>query len=114
MAYTNLQYLKTMTGGNKEILREIIDMFILQVPDFISNMNKYYESQQYQALGKEAHKAKSSLQIMGMNELEKEMKKFQLKTIESTDIESYQAYIRHFETQCQAAIKELQKTLVSL
>jgi HPt (histidine-containing phosphotransfer) domain-containing protein len=114
MAYTNLQYLKTMTGGNKEILCDIIKLFIFQVPDFISNMNKYYESQQYLALGREAHKAKSSLQIMGMNELEIEMKNFQLKTIESADIESYQAHIHHFETQCLAAIKELQAAMVSL
>jgi HPt (histidine-containing phosphotransfer) domain-containing protein len=114
MAYTNLKYLKTMTGGNKEIIRQMIDLFSLQVPDFISNMNKYYDSQQYIALGKEAHKAKSSLQIMGMNELEIEMKNFQKKTIESADIESYPTYIRLFETQCMAAIKELQSELASL
>lgn len=114
MAYTDLNYLKTITEGNKEIVREMIEMFILQVPDFIKNLNSLYQSGQYLALGKEAHKAKSSLQIMGMTDLEKEMKRFQLKTIEGVDVESYPEHIRNFEIQCEAAIKELQAELASL
>jgi HPt (histidine-containing phosphotransfer) domain-containing protein len=114
MAYTNLRYLKTITEGNTAIVREMIEMFTLQVPDFIKNMKTHYESKQYLALGKEAHKAKSSLQIMGMNELEKEMKAFQLKTIEGVDIESYPKYIALFETQCLAAVAELKAELASM
>ena len=114
MSYSDLNYLKTITEGNKEIVREMIEMFILQVPDFIKNLNSLYQSGQYLALGKEAHKAKSSLQIMGMTDLEKEMKQFQLKTIEGVDVESYPLHIRNFEIQCTAAIKELQAELASL
>ena len=114
MAYTNLHYLKTITEGNKEILREMIEMFINQVPEFIENFKKYYDNKQYSALGKEAHKAKSSLQIMGMSELEKEMKTFQLKAIEGAQIESYPLHINHFETQCLTAIEELKIVLSSL
>ena len=114
MAYTDLNYLKTITEGNNAIVREMIEMFILQVPEFIKNLNSLYQSGQYPALGKEAHKAKSSLQIMGMTDLEKEMKQFQLKTIEGVDVESYPMHIRNFEIQCEAAIKELQAELASL
>ncbi len=107
MAYTNLEYLKKMTDGNKEIIREMIELFLAQVPGFIHNLNACYANQQYEALGKEAHKAKSSLQIMGMGELEKEMKTFQHKTIEKIDVESYPDYIRKFEIQCEVAKAEL-------
>lgn len=114
MSYTNLRYLRTITEGNNEIIREMIEMFALQVPDFIKNMKNLYATSQYTALGKEAHKAKSSLQIMGMNELEKEMKTFQLKTIEGIDVENYPKYIALFEKQCLAAVEELQAELVKL
>ncbi len=114
MAYTNLNYLKTITEDNKEILREMIEMFIIQVPEFIENLNKFYTAKQFLALGKEAHKAKSSLQIMGMKELEKEMKTLQLKAIEGTEIESYPGHISSFEIQCQKAIEELKIVLSSL
>jgi HPt (histidine-containing phosphotransfer) domain-containing protein len=111
MAYTDLNYLKNITEGNKEIVREMIEMFILQVPEFITNLNRFYQTGQYAALGKEAHKAKSSLQIMGMTELELEMKRFQLKTIEEIEVESYPVHIRNFENQCKAAIEELKAEL---
>jgi HPt (histidine-containing phosphotransfer) domain-containing protein len=114
MAYTNLDYLKEITDGDKQIIRELIDLFLLQVPDFIINLNKYYNSGEYILLGKEAHKAKSSLQIMGMSELEKEMKTLQLRTIDGTDIENYPVYIRHFEEQCRVAVIELKAELEKL
>ena len=114
MAYTNLRYLRTITEENSEIVREMIEMFILQVPDFIKNMKIHLDSKQYSALGKEAHKAKSSLQIMGMSDLEKEMKIFQLKTIEGIEIENYPKYIALFETQCLAAVEELKADLATM
>ncbi|MEI7829721.1 MAG: hypothetical protein WCI31_08120 [Prolixibacteraceae bacterium] len=114
MAYTNLNYLKNITEGNKEIIREMIEMFILQVPVFISNLNNLYQTGQYAALGKEAHKAKSSLQIMGMTDMEMEMKRFQLKTIEGIEMESYPDHIRNFENQCKVALEELRIELTLL
>ncbi len=114
MAYTNLNYLKAITGGNKQIIQEMIEMFVLQVPEFIQNLNRFYQTGHYTELGKEAHKAKSSLQIMGMIELEKEMKTLQLKTIDKTDIESYPAHISHFEIQCNGAVEELKAELAKL
>lgn len=114
MSYTNLRYLRTITEGNNEIIREMIEIFSLQVPNFIKNMKNLYETKQYPTLGKEAHKAKSSLQIMGMNELEKEMKEFQMKATEGIDVESYPRYITLFETQCLVALEELRRELANL
>jgi HPt (histidine-containing phosphotransfer) domain-containing protein len=114
MAYTNLDYLREITDGDKGIIKELIELFIMQVPDFITNLHTYYDSGEYILLGKEAHKAKSSLQIMGMSELEKEMKTLQLRTIDGTDVENYPEYIRHFETQCTVAIQELKAELANL
>lgn len=114
MGYTNLNYLKGITGEDKAMIREMIELFFAQVPGFIKNLHELYQSGDYLALGKEAHKAKSSLQIMGMTDLEQEMKKFQLKTIEGIEIESYPIHIRNFETQCEGALAELKIELANL
>jgi HPt (histidine-containing phosphotransfer) domain-containing protein len=114
MAYTDLKYLKTITDGDKQIIGEMIEMFVQQVPDFVKNFREFYATHQYASLGKEVHKAKSSLQIMGMVELEKEMKIFQSKIIDGTDVESYPDHIRHFETQCSMAFTELREELARL
>jgi HPt (histidine-containing phosphotransfer) domain-containing protein len=114
MAYTDLNYLSTITEGNKQIMREMIEMFVVQVPEFIENLQNCYQTRQFDALGREAHKAKSSLQIMGMSDLVREMKIFQLKTMDGRDVESYPVHIRNFEIQCQGAVKELQDELNNL
>ena len=114
MAVTNLTYLRTITDGNKAIIREMIEMFLIQVPVFIQNMHKFYEDKNYVALGKEAHKAKSSLQIMGMTELEAEMKTLLLKTIAGTEVESYPTYINNFVSQCDTAVVELNAVMKTL
>ena len=114
MAFTNLTYLRTITDGNKAIIREMIEMFLMQIPVFIQNMNDDYQTGNFLALGKEAHKAKSSLQILGMTELEIEMKTLLMKTIAGTDVESYPIHIKKFENQCAAAAIELKAVLATL
>lgn len=114
MAVTNLTYLRTITDGNKAIIREMIEMFLVQVPIFIQNMNNDYQAGNYLALGKEAHKAKSSLQIIGMTELEIEMKSLLMKIVAGTDVESYPIHIKKFEKQCEAATIELKAVLATL
>lgn len=114
MTYINLDYLWTITDGEKTIIRTILEMFIVQVPEFIENLNRFHQAGDYDALGKEAHKAKSSLQIMGMTDLENEMKILIKKTIAGTDVESYPEHIRNFETQCNGALTEIQTALSKL
>lgn len=114
VAYTNLNYLKSITDDDPEILREMIGLFLLQVPDYIVNMNKYYREGQYDLLSREAHKAKSSLDIVGMTDLGKEMKVLQLIILEGGDVKECLPYITIFEEQCKSAVLELQSELNTL
>lgn len=114
MAYTDLKYLKSIIDGDKNILREMIELFLMQVPEYVANMHAFYQAGQFDLLGKEAHKAKSSLDIVGMTELGKEMKVLQLKILEGVDYNGCLVYIHLFETQCNEAIEELRAELAVL
>ncbi|MDE5419519.1 Hpt domain-containing protein [Labilibaculum sp. DW002] len=63
---TDLSYLKEMSGNDYSIIKEMIDIFIEQVPEFLDEVSNSFESQDWQALGAVAHKAKSSVRTMGM------------------------------------------------
>lgn len=114
MAYTNLQYLRAVTGGDSVSIREIIELFIEQVPEFITNLKKHLKAKDYVSLGKEAHKAKSSVMIMGMEDLGHDLKTLQLATQSGTREEMYAGQVDRFEQQCQHAVKELQEELLRL
>ena len=114
MSYTNLDYLRNITGGDRESIREIILLFIEQVPEFIGNMKKHLEEKNYTELGREAHKAKSSVMILGMEDLGHDLKALQLATINRTGEETYGEHFKRFERECLMAVTELQHELLNM
>ena len=114
MGYTDLSYLKEITGGESGIVIEMVEMFIEQVDEFKENLNKFLKDENWVELGKEAHKAKSSVLIVGMEELGKNLKKLQLLTEEGKEIETYADYVKMFNEQCDAATIELKNELSNL
>ena len=114
MAFTNLNYLQTITEGDSASMRELITLFIEQVPEFIENLKKHLAAEEYLELGKEAHKAKSSVMIMGMDNLAHELKTLQLDTISGIKKESYPQHVSNFEYECLAAVEELNQVLNKL
>ena len=43
MAFTNLNYLQTITEGDTDSMRELINLFIDQVPEFIGNLKSIFQ-----------------------------------------------------------------------
>ena len=103
----NIAYLESVTGGDIEIMQEVINIFIDQVPEFVTEMRSLYENHDYYNLGLLAHKAKSSVAIMGMEELSLMLKEFEINAKESIFPEKYHTYISKFEKDTADAIIEL-------
>jgi len=87
--FTNLDYLKEITGGESEITKEFIQMFFDQLPEFRDGMNNFLAEKKWKELGEIAHKAKSSVMTFGMNDLGHRLKELQLKTQKLEDIDKY-------------------------
>jgi HPt (histidine-containing phosphotransfer) domain-containing protein len=111
MAFTNLDYLQSITEGDNDSMRELILLFIEQVPEFVGNLKKHLAEEEFIELGKEAHKAKSSVMIMGMDSLGHDLKTLQLDTISGIRKETYAGHVIRFETECLAAVEELNQVL---
>lgn len=65
----DLSYLKEMSGNNKDIMIEMVEIFIEQNPEFTDGISNHFENKKWTELGAVAHKAKSSVRIMGMDEI---------------------------------------------
>lgn len=114
MAYTDLTYLRSVTGNEPMIIKEMLELFIAQIPEFSDNMNRFLEEKKFIELGKEAHKAKSSVMVVGMDELAKDLKTLQLLTQDGKGEETYADSVKKFIHQCQAAVTELEEELTKL
>jgi HPt (histidine-containing phosphotransfer) domain-containing protein len=105
---TDLSYLKEMSGGNKELVLEMIDIFNDQVKEFSTDMDNHLKNKEYELLGKLAHKAKSSVSIMGLNDLAIDLKDLENLAREGKKTEKYAGIIGKFKDETAIALKELQ------
>lgn len=105
--FINTEYLDSVSGGDSEIVLEIVNMFREQVSEINNEMNSLLAEKKYQLLGMLAHKAKSSVAIMGMNDLASMLKTFELQAKEGKESELYGSYITRFFNETKIALTEL-------
>jgi len=111
---TDLTYLKNMSAGNKDLVLEMIGIFKRQVLEFGDDMGRFYEKKEFENLGRLAHKAKSSISIMGLDELAKDLKVFENIAKAGTDVEQYPKFIEKFKTETAEAVVELDEVANNL
>ena len=104
---TDLSYLQEMSGGNKELVIEMISIFKNQVVEFAHDMEGHLQKKEYELLGKLAHKAKSSVSIMGLNQLANQLKTLENLAKEGKNPEIYPGLVDNFKKETSEAIEEL-------
>jgi len=105
----DLSYLESMSGGDKKLMIEMVEIFKEQVPEFVSGMNLCLENKDWKTLSSIVHKAKSTISIIGLIELTEDLKKFEVNVNQSKETSSYNSFILHFEETCKQAIIQLDK-----
>jgi HPt (histidine-containing phosphotransfer) domain-containing protein len=103
----DLSYLREMSGGNKELVLEMISIFKSQVVDFAVEMDQLLKNKDYISLGRLAHKAKSSVSIMGLNDLACQLKDLENSTREGKNVSNYALAVAGFKKETEEAAREL-------
>lgn len=112
--FINTSYLESIAGNDRETITELVNIFRDQVSEFRSELRILLEGKDYLSLGLLAHKAKSSIAIMGMEDLAALLKNFELEAKESRNPEKYATYISRFESDTGKALMELDDYLKNL
>lgn len=105
--YINTEYIDSVSAGDNSIIIEIIDMFREQVGEMYNEMKILLAEKNYYNLGLLAHKAKSSVAIMGMADLAMMLKTFELEAKEGKEPEKYESYVNRFRVETSLALIEL-------
>ena len=67
--FINLSYLESIAEGDKGIIDELITIFLEQIPEFTEGLDKSFSEKRWLEVAAIAHKAKSSVISMGMEDL---------------------------------------------
>lgn len=105
---TDLNYLKTMSGGDAKFIREMIDLFREQIDEYKVLMPELLRNRDYDNLSKMAHKAKSSVAVMGMTYVADLLKDLEILAHDEKEVERYESMISDFLKQSQLALIELE------
>jgi HPt (histidine-containing phosphotransfer) domain-containing protein len=106
--FIKMEYLDSVSGGDPEVINELLEIFREQSVEIYNEMKSHLASENYPSLGLLAHKAKSSVAIMGMSEMADMLKKFELQARDGKESQLYESYIERFLSDTQVAIKELE------
>lgn len=104
---TDLNYLKTMSGGDPKFIREMIELFREQVDEYEKILPDLLEKGDHENLSKMAHKAKSSVAVMGMTQVAEILKELEIIALEGRDQDRYKTMINEFLEQSRLALVEL-------
>jgi len=105
--YINTEYLEMVASGDSDLLKELIGMFRDQVNEFNTELKEHFAGGDHTAMGNLAHKAKSSVAIMGMDSLANMLKTFEIEAKDGKNVEKYESYIHRFEDETSHALEEL-------
>ena len=111
--FINMEYLDSVSGGDPSIINELVVMFKEQSVEIYNEMLSLLAEKNYISLGLLAHKAKSSVAIMGMTELAQLLKTFELQTREQKEIHLYRSYIDRFKSDTDEAVRELENIIIT-
>jgi HPt (histidine-containing phosphotransfer) domain-containing protein len=103
----DLSYLRTTTENDPTIIRDLIKLFIHQLPDLKKNILSAYENGNWKALKEAAHKAKSSFQIIGAYSQADELKQMEIMAVEDREKHEFDILISNFKNSCKQVVIEL-------
>ena len=104
---TNLEYLLNVTGGESSLMEEMINIFIEQSEEYLTEIKILFEEKEWIKLAALAHKAKSSVAMVGLEELKSDLTEFEIKLKAGEDVDSYKNYVDKFISSYNQAVIEL-------
>lgn len=104
------KHLDNIANGDENFKKELMGIFIKQIPVFVDNMNDFFATNNMDKLAREAHTAKSSVLIFGMENTGKLLKEIQLYA-ENNQLSEIEPALKQIDLEMNQAKDELEEML---
>jgi HPt (histidine-containing phosphotransfer) domain-containing protein len=106
----DFSHLYSIAGDDEIFKKELIGIFLKQIPVFIANMNQFLANNEIENFAREAHTAKSSVLIFGMVNTGQLLKNIQ-NLAEDKKMSEIAPILKLVEMEFNQAVTELLSTL---
>ena len=110
----DLEQLRSLTGEDPEFMIEILEMIEEQSPEVMAEIDSLMSQQAYEPLGRAAHKYKSSVNILGNENLTRLLKDIELTAMDPGSRAALPPLLDDFRKVCDQLLVAIKSELRSL
>ncbi|HNI43772.1 MAG TPA: PAS domain S-box protein [Chitinophagales bacterium] len=111
---TKLEFLDEATGGDAELKAKMIQIILRETPEEIANMERFYDQKNWERLRAVAHKFKSAVTYIGLEETKEMVKNIQINAETQQNLDETADLIAQVKRNVSIACEELEEELKSL
>jgi PAS domain S-box-containing protein len=105
----SLAMVEAISGGDTEFVKRMVKLFLDTMPESLSEMDAALKDGRWEALGKLAHKLKSTIDSMGITELKQVVRTIESNGKTGADLELMPEHMTRLRMVMEACMQELQK-----
>lgn len=107
----DLSYLNQVFQGNQEMIHNIIQLFLEQVPQYIEEMEDCVVRNDLISLHPLAHKAKSSIAMLGLKSMEERIVEIETNSKQHQNLEGLPDLVYEVKSECTMVNEQLRGLL---
>ena len=109
MNHTNLDYLKLMADGDRDMEQTMLEMLLSELPEEFAKMKSLYQEQNWEELSKVSHKMKSTLAFIGNEDVTAANKQIEQLAKSEVGLEIIESLMATFENRLPDILAELKQ-----
>jgi CheY-like chemotaxis protein/HPt (histidine-containing phosphotransfer) domain-containing protein len=105
----DLSLVEAISGGDKEFVVRMVKLFVETIPTSLKELESSTASLQYDVVSKVAHKLKSTIDSMGIEEVKADIRTIEISAKKNENVEAIPALVAKVKTVVQRVIAEVQR-----
>jgi len=110
----SLDYLESISGGDKEFVEDMLKTFIVSVPEELAKIEKYINESNWRKVGEEAHKFGSNLLYLELEDLKQLTLKIESYGLDAQSLDEIPQLFNELKHGCYNIINILKNDFVFL
>jgi PAS domain S-box-containing protein len=109
----DLTMIRSISGGDEEFVQNMILLFNETVPETLNDLNKYFDTANWEMVSKMAHKLKSTVDSMGIRSIHQDIKALELQSKKQENLSELPARLEKVNNVVNATMEQLKVELTT-